>query len=494
MDRTKPRAEVVWFSQFFGMELPQYELPFVDFNIHSDVPLYIDPYAITKDPTELAAHCHNAIISYFQVLIETIRSGNSSKLRQLIRGRLSEPTEIHLGVSKAARRGRGIGGAQEQQVVDALSNSEAARMGVIQAIQELELHIRGIGPDKISDLVANIILSYLAQFTEAACAAYGIATQPCAVSGFWNPERMEWDGGYFNLPAHETHSYVLVPKRFVRRERDLMNHRVFYRKYVLEVLERELITADDSLVETLKSGKRRVTKKAMSEDPRFALSKDFISQFIIEHPDAIDAYRNELWRSFNPTDPAVWSGKDAEDDPLVRDALADLDGLRAGREDASAYHETVFALVQFVFDWVLENFDMEYKMDQGRSRIDVIADNYAGGGLFAELREELNATSVPIECKNFATDLGNDEFNQLMDRLGPTTSRFGMLVCRTITDRAAMLKHQSDRWLRHQSLILLVDDALLKHLVDLRLAREFSAIESTLRKKIRAVRYGALDD
>ena len=57
-------------------------------------------------------------------------------------------------------------------------------------------------------------------------------------------------------------------------------------------------------------------------------------------------------------------------------------------------------------------------MDQGRGRIDIIADNYGQAGLFAELRQELNTTSVPIECKNYNDDLGNEEFNQLNDRLG----------------------------------------------------------------------------
>ena len=36
-----PQQEVLWFSRFFGVDCPQYDLPFVDFNLLSDVPLYI---------------------------------------------------------------------------------------------------------------------------------------------------------------------------------------------------------------------------------------------------------------------------------------------------------------------------------------------------------------------------------------------------------------------------------------------------------------------
>ena len=492
----KPSEKIIWFSDFFGINLPQYELPFVDFDLYSDVPLYIDPYAITKDPSHLGAQCHDAIISYFQTLLDALRAGNKRTVRRLIHGRLSEPFEIHLGVSQTARSGRGIGNDQEQQIVDALTSSEAARTGVIQSIQELELHIQGIGSDKISDLTANIILEHLAHFTEQISDEYGVATLPATVNGYWNPTRNEWDGGHFNLPVFGTDAYILVPKRFVRKERDLMNHREYYEKYALTILERELLDANNSLVHTLKDGRQRVTKKDMRADPRFKLSKELVTKIITEYPESIEDYRSDLNKSYKPVDPALWSGKAHIDDPTVERLLDELPDIPTGRgKDASShYHDTVFALIEFVFDWALENFEKEYHMDEGRSRIDMIADNYASGGLFREWREELNARSIPMECKNYATDLGNNEFNQLMERLGTTTSRIGMLFCRSITDAGAMLRHQSDRWLRHQVKILLVDDTLLQELVRYRLLRNFAPIESRLRRMERAVTFGSNTD
>lgn len=485
-----PEQQRLWFSAFFGLDKPQYELPFVDFDLNADVPVYIDPYAITKDPTEFAATCHNTIFSYFQTLLEAVIQANPVAVRRLIRGRLSEPEAIHFGVGKSARRGRGIGSEQENSIVKSLTNSAAAKSGVIQAIQELELHVEGIGPDKISDLVANIILSQLAQFTEEVCGYYGIATRPCAVSGFWNSDQTEWGGGYFNLPVYHHHSYILVPRRFVRRERDLMNHREFYDKYVLEILQRELLDASDSLMHTLKNGERRITKKSLKEDTRFKLSKGLISSFILDHPEAIDGYRKDLRVAFKPADPALWSGKAREDDPEIENILRDLDHIEPGREQASLYHRTVFSLLEFVFDWALENFEKEYGMAEGRGRIDIIADNYAGAGLFADFRTEYQASSLPIECKNYKAELGNNEYNQLNDRLGDKTSRLGMIFCRTIQDRSDMMHHCTDRWLRQHNMILVFDDESLKQLVVMRLIRDFQGIEALLRQMIRHVKYG----
>lgn len=488
--KKSPEQQRVWFSAFFGVDKPQYELPFVDFDLNSDVPVYLDPYAITKDPTDFAAICHNALLSYFQKLLEAIIQSDSLSVTRLIRGRLSEPDAIHFGVGKRARHGRGIGLEQENSIIESLTSSTAAKSGAIQAIQELELHVEGIGPDKISDLVANVILSQLAQFTEYVCAFHGITTRPCAVSGFWNQDRLEWDGSYFNLPTYRHHSYILVPRRFVRRERELMNHREFYEKYVLEVVQRELLNANDSLVTTLKNGERKVTKKSIKEDGRFGISKELISTFILDHPEAIRKYREDLRRAFKPSDPAYWSGKFSEDDPKIEAILHELPNIQPGREDATRYHRSVFSLLEFVFDWALENFEIEYDMDDGRGRIDIIADNFAGDGLFADLRIDYRASTLPMECKNYKTKLGNDEYNQMNDRLGDKTSRLGMIFCRTIEDHSDMIQHCKDRWLRHHNMILVFNDESLKQLVQMRLGRNFRGIEAFLRQMLRHVQYG----
>jgi hypothetical protein len=487
--RSKLGQPRVWFSDYFGLDLTQFELPFVDFDLNADVPLYIDPYAITKDPTELGARCHNTIVSFFQTLLDAIRNGNKHFIKRLISRHLSEPHEIHLGVSHTARGGRGLGTVQEGQVVEALANSTAAKVGVIQAIEELELHIEGIGPDKISDLIGNIILGELAQYTKEICQEFGLSTNHIAVSGFWNSEKREWDGGYFNLPFRETDSYILVPKRFVRRPQDLLNHQEFYRKYILTVLQSELLSAADSLVVTLKSGERRVTKKAISEDSRFYLSKEFISRFILEQPEVMQEYRDDLMVRFRPVDPAVPSEKSYEDDPLIHTTLASLESITPGREGASQYHDAIFVLVKFIFDWALEGFEKEYQMDNGRSRIDVISSNYASGGLFKEFVDQYHARTVPMECKNYQADLGNQEFNQIMERLGPHTSQLGMVFCRTISDLPGVMNHLTDRWLRHHCLIVIFDDILVKELTDRRLNRDVEGIQRMLRRLIRAIEY-----
>lgn len=107
-------------------------------------------------------------------------------------------------------------------------------------------------------------------------------------------------------------------------------------------------------------------------------------------------------------------------------------------------------------------------MDGGRSRIDIISNNIAGGGLFSEYKSVYRAITGPMECKNYGTELGHAEFNQIMKRLSPKTSQLGMMFCRSITDVPSIIGHHKDRFLRHGCMILLFDDHLVEHLSMLR--------------------------
>lgn len=489
-------SELTWFSQAFSLDKPQFELPFVDFVLERDVPLYIDPYAITSDPTSLGAECHNAIVSFFEELLLSVREGDTRRTRLLVTGRFREPNEIPLGVSQSARAGRGWGVIQETQIVQALIGSEALATGLIQNIQELELHIDHIGPDKVSDLVANIIKGLLGSWTEQVCSELSIATRPVATGPYWSEERSAWISGEFHLPVHLTddgpHAYILVPKRFIRRERDLMNHYYFYRRFVLDILQQELLSANDSLVQTLKSGRRRVTKNSIQKDDRFKPRKSFISQFIREHPAAIEQYRREMETKFAPVDPAVFSEKSAIEDPKIRELLDRLDQIEPGRAGASDYHGCVFELLKFVFDYALVNWDIEYKMDLGLGRIDIMCDNRSNNGVFSETREILSAMSVPIECKNYSGDLSNEEFNQIEQRLGESTSRLGMIYCRSVQDRRSLANQVGVRWLRHKNCILVFDDRDVKTLSHLRLERDYEGIDNLVRARIRDVQFQSI--
>lgn len=148
-------------------------------------------------------------------------------------------------------------------------------------------------------------------------------------------------------------------------------------------------------------------------------------------------------------------------------------------------------MVQFVFDAFLDNFDMEYKVDGGYGRVDIISDNHAESGQFANWRGEYHASTIPMECKNYNAKVGNTELNQIDSRLGAGTSRLGFLFCRAIRNSTDIASQAKVRWDKHGNCILAFDDNDLATLVRMRLDNDLRAIEQFISSKIRDVRYGA---
>ena len=482
MEKTE-NSPLVWFSEYFGIYKPQYELPFIDFLLDRDVPLYIDSYAIARCQDKLGKDCHRTIASFFQCLLNAAKEKDTLKLNRLVQNKLVEPKQIYLGVATKARTGVGLGPNQERQLVEALSQSAALKTGFIQDIQELELHIDSLGFDKISDLVGNIIKGHLAEYTTEICSKYGIETTPCAVSYFWDSSSESWSHGYFNLPVRDNDEYILVPKRFVRRKDDLVNHGTFYRKYVRAIFLTELRTATASLAATLQSAPPIITYKDLQKHSCYALNKKNVSRFISEHPEVMSLYREDLMANTTPLDPAIFSGRAGIDDEIIYRHLKKLDRIPYGTDYASEYHSAVLELLKFVFDWCFRGFDQEYSVNQGQGCIDIICENYATDGLFGQLAIDLNATFIPIECKNYALDTVNTEFNQLDDKLRGKTSRLGFLFCRRTIQPANVAKPVTNRWLSDKRYILVFNDDEIKKLTQLRLMRDFLGIESYIDKK-----------
>jgi len=159
--------------------------------------------------------------------------------------------------------------------------------------------------------------------------------------------------------------------------------------------------------------------------------------------------------------------------------------------DANRYRDTVLALLTYTFGPHLQYFRVEQDIAQGLGRIDIVATNRAESGAFAMFRERYHADFIPIECKNYSADLANEEFNQLASRLGSSTSGLGMLVCRTITDAAAMQRHQVFRWAKG-IMLLLFDDEVLTRLVRLKMAGRDADIDGILLEMTERIKFDSV--
>src|SRR5690606_28401245 len=103
------------------------------------------------------------------------------------------------------------------------------------------------------------------------------------------PPSSNWTHGYVDLPIYNDLPILLVPKAITRRSLTY-DYKEYYRHHVLNFLQSEELNAGTSLVRTLKSGLKRVFKKDV--EAKHPLSKDFLYDFSMKHPDVLKRYKS----------------------------------------------------------------------------------------------------------------------------------------------------------------------------------------------------------
>ncbi len=170
-----------------------------------------------------------------------------------------------------------------------------------------------------------------------------------------------------------------------------------------------------------------------------------------------------------------------------KDLKCNLNKIQAGRKDATRYHRHIFELLKAIFEGILENGTIEQEVDKGLGFIDIIFDNSASEGFFAQLRRDykIPCNYISFECKNYTGDLGNTEYNQLSNRLNEKRGRVGFLVCRSITDQKKSREQCKSRFSNKGEYILILEDDDIITLLDNRRKGDLQNLNRILLDKFR---------
>src|SRR5262245_50355507 len=138
-------------SDYYNLGRTQPSLDFVDVDIFTDTPIFVDPRALKLLPSRWGDECVSLIQSFFRTVLEAIHNDKHEHARNLLRV-LREPNETHLGLSKGASRGHALGTESARDVWQTLSKSEAVKSGLLEDLEDTILMVRGISSDIISDI------------------------------------------------------------------------------------------------------------------------------------------------------------------------------------------------------------------------------------------------------------------------------------------------------------------------------------------------------
>jgi hypothetical protein len=113
-----------------------------------------------------------------------------------------------------------------------------------------------------------------------------------------------------------------------------------------------------------------------------------------------------------------------------------------------------------IFGKRLSNPLREREINDGRKRIDIMFNNADKIGFFHNLNtlHHIQCPKIFAECKNYGGEIGNPEIDQLLGRFSPLRGKFGIMLCRSITNKSAVIQRCKDAVHHQQGFIIVLTD------------------------------------
>lgn len=197
--------------------------------LNIDTALGIDPFLVFTQRLNGFATTDKTIAAFFesqfQLLATAQGNDNSVHYKRALRNlKLGEFEPICLGYAENDTAGSGAGDDLSESM--AAGMTEAIQLGVQNAshFEEVSIFRKGFGPDRISDIVARIMLPDLAAYTKAVCDKHNVPTQNVPIDrAVYDATAQTWTPAVYELPLNPDNGMgvVLVPERYLRADRTI---------------------------------------------------------------------------------------------------------------------------------------------------------------------------------------------------------------------------------------------------------------------------------
>ena len=344
-------------------------------------------------------------------------------------------------------------------IIETLSDSPALLERGVRHIEELQLVSLGIGPDRISDIAANLIKRFLITYTQKQCELWGISLSPDApVEHIFDPKTGGWYDGYFDLPTSplDGSPILLVPRRVVRTL-PWINYDDYFRLEFSSYLRAKRVRA------RLRSRTRRVSS-ASTRDKRKVVE---ISRAEIER---VDRYVSKKEASAAEAQPTLSYIDQKGTCPESESLKNKLRQLNSGDERAAEYQRLILEALNFLFNPELIDGELEVRTVDGTERRDILFTNDSDQSFWTYLRTEHSAILLMFETKNTKT-IDNSYLNQTAVYLGDRLGRIGFILTRTplkaAQERKAFSIYNDSN---PRKIILVLSDSDIESMLDMKCA------------------------
>ncbi len=418
-------------NRVLGIPIRQEEVDFVIPDIHTDRRLAIDPFLFYRSYSADFRRVHDQLLDFFSYVIDLIKRGDIQAAAEYLVG--PEVAEICLGYSKKGTAGSGVGPELAKEIVGLFKTSPVMISRGLRHIEELQLVCCGVGPDRISDITANIIKLFLIEYTERQCAAWDLPIQSgVPISHYFDHFSFTWKDGYFDLPVNpDTGSPLLLVPRRVLRVLPWINYGEYVNEYKSNFLKPV-------------KGKRFLRFKQRKESELKAIEKNEICSFNLKDTVFMDAYVERKEREA--------AKAEADEIILMKDLKylrenaerlrKELSAVSPGREDAYAYQNIIHKIFTFCFHPHLVDGKPQQRTYEGTLIRDLIYVNEGTRNFWRYIQGNYGSLHVVVELKNKEQISGID-IDQLATYMGDPLGRFAILVSRGISNKASFNRRKS---------------------------------------------------
>jgi hypothetical protein len=227
-------SHIVRFSETFQVVRNSSEDDWFDALMPVDTPLYIDPFLIWNEDAGFWSDAHSHLINFFDIVFQMIRESGGDERHASWRQAANlllfpEPAEFRLGVAEGSPLGSGSGSGLQADMLAGIKTANDVGMRHIAHMESIALFQGGMGVDRISDAVCNVLKSYFIKYTKDIAERHDVPTVSVEVrNASWSGEFRKWVSERHNLPVtevevfrlgrfrHVTLPVLLTPHRFLR--------------------------------------------------------------------------------------------------------------------------------------------------------------------------------------------------------------------------------------------------------------------------------------
>lgn len=442
-------------NDFYGISFAQedvdFGIPFID----EDIPLYIDPFLLWKSPSQQDNSLHLSLINSFNYIGNQFLKNDDNSIKTIIQ--ISECNEIGLGSSKT-KNGKRIGEKLASEILSLYKLiPQISKSGFIH-FEEVQLLVNNIAEDRISDITANLIKSFLIDYTIDQCEKHNIPISKIAIEHFDNKTfKFKTEEVFLPQNPNTKQPILLVPKRWLRYS-TYINYDSYFNGFYTKEVKTDGVFPD------------RVKILNFNRD-----NYDLVQTYIkIKERQKDDCKNDPLFKQI-----PVLSAKRK---------LNTIIKLPTGKTDNAdkEYENNLCPLLASILYPHLDFAQEQSRTASGVAIRDLIFYNSCTELFLKEIHKTYDCRQIVFELKN-VKELNNDHIDQLNRYLKDSFGSFGIIFTRNNPPQK-VIRNTVDLWSAHRKCILIMTDEDLKMMCQVYESKQRNPIEIINKKYIEFTR------